>query len=523
MSFLFMCCDLLQVLLVDVPTQTVTAQRPLRAELSWTIRELKEWLAGKFHCRAEKMRVLMDRYYSAPQLISDDTTTLKSLGFYCSNKIYVAPSVLGAADEVDADLPYGESQLQGILDSFLHTLTLVLTLPSEEDIAPYRDEQPEAASSTSAADGTEEGSDEKTEESSDEKRGESSRQVTMKVDKRLSIADTKQKIATLMRVEPESFKVMRVHSSGQEYEVTRLSETLSHYTDPTRLRLVMGRALRAGEYRVKIYLFQLNPSVEPPAEDSSTNGTKTNGSTGSGCTPPTHTSDFLCDTVVSKGTSISQLKLNILEESGNSLPASVPRDPAFIRIRKKSYKSPSTVLLDSMRFEEDIYIYANWEVYLQPLTEPEPMKRSLETAVFVRRWFPSSLSMGPWEEVILPDLDVDSLLKVISEMSSIPAGNISYVRARGTFPSDTSVLEMAEQDWNPKVRLLNQFPVHLSDDGGVIFYYNTEEKWLDITSEKRREIQKEESSRFSSSYSSRWSVKEKALKIYTSVDEEGTS
>ena len=45
------------------------------------------------------------------------------------------------------------------------------------------------------------------------------------------------------------------------------------------------------------------------------------------------------------------------------------------------------------------------------------------------------------------------------------------VQGKGTFPCETSVLEMhTDLDWNPQVTSLNVWPLYICDDGNVIYY-----------------------------------------------------
>lgn len=50
----------------------------------------------------------------------------------------------------------------------------------------------------------------------------------------------------------------RVYSNNQEYEVVRVNDQLLAYCDETKIIIRLGRALKFGETRIKIYFLQPN-------------------------------------------------------------------------------------------------------------------------------------------------------------------------------------------------------------------------------------------------------------------------
>ena len=57
-------------------------------------------------------------------------------------------------------------------------------------------------------------------------------------------------------------QVFRVYPNMQEFESTRLQETLTAFSDDGKMSIKYGRALRKGEYRVKVYHLDLNKPNE---------------------------------------------------------------------------------------------------------------------------------------------------------------------------------------------------------------------------------------------------------------------
>ncbi|XP_056880396.1 ubiquitin carboxyl-terminal hydrolase 47 isoform X4 [Takifugu flavidus] len=308
------------------------------------------------------------------------------------------------------------------------------------------------------------------------------------VDKRITLAAFKQNLEPYVGVPSAQFKVFRVYANNQEFESIRLNETLSSFSDDNKITIRLGRALKKGEYRVKVYQLLVN-EAEP-------------------C-------KFLVDTVFAKGMTVRQSKeelLPLLKEQCK-LDLNIDR----VRLRKKTWKNPGTVFLDYHVYEEDISISSNWEVFLEVLNESEKMKSMSQLAVLTRRWSPSTMKLGPFQEVILENSSVDELKEKLSEMSDITLENLDFAKGRGTFPCDISVLEIQQDlDWNPKVSTLNVWPLYICDDGAVVFYRNSTEEPMELSEDERSELMKRESSRLLKtghrvSYSPR---KEKALKIY---------
>ncbi|KAK7175787.1 hypothetical protein R3I93_000144 [Phoxinus phoxinus] len=324
--------------------------------------------------------------------------------------------------------------------------------------------------------------------SQEEGSGEGQKSLLVHVDKRITLAAFKQNLEPFVGVPSTQFKVFRVYANNQEFESVRLNETLSSFSDDNKITIRLGRALKKGEYRVKVYQLLVN-DPEP-------------------C-------KFLLDSVFAKGMTVRQSKEELLPQLKDQCKLDLSIDR--FRLRKKTWKNPGTVFLDYHVYEEDINISSNWEVFLEVLDEPERMKSMSQLAVLTRRWCPAQMKLESFREVVLESSSVEELKEKLSEMSGIPLENLEFAKGRGTFPCDISVLEIHQDlDWNPKVSTLNVWPLYICDDGAVIFYRDSTEDLMDLSEEERNELMKKESSRLLKtghrvSYSPR---KEKALKIY---------
>ncbi|XP_019407146.1 PREDICTED: ubiquitin carboxyl-terminal hydrolase 47 isoform X6 [Crocodylus porosus] len=322
----------------------------------------------------------------------------------------------------------------------------------------------------------------------DEGSGEGQKWLMVHVDKRITLSAFKQHLEPFVGVPSSHFKVFRVYASNQEFESVRLNETLSSFSDDNKITIRLGRALKKGEYRVKVYQLLVN-ETEP-------------------C-------KFLLDAVFAKGMTVRQSKEELLPQLREQCGLDLTIDR--FRLRKKTWKNPGTVFLDYHVYEEDINISSNWEVFLEILDGAEKMKSMSQLAVLSRRWRPSEMKLDSFQEVVLESSSVDELKEKLSEISGISLENIEFAKGRGTFPCDISVLEIHQDlDWNPKVSTLNVWPLYICDDGAVIFYRDKTEELMELTDEQRNELMKKESSRLQKTghrvtYSPR---KEKALKIY---------
>ncbi|KAM3856783.1 ubiquitin carboxyl-terminal hydrolase 47 isoform 4-T4 [Vipera latastei] len=318
--------------------------------------------------------------------------------------------------------------------------------------------------------------------------GEGQKWLLILVDKRITLSAFKQLLEPFVGVPSSQFKVFRIYASNQEFESVRLNETLSSFSDDNKITIRFGRALKKGEYRVKV--FQLLVNDPEPCK-------------------------FLIDSVFAKGMTVRQSKEELLPQLREQCGLNLTVDR--FRLRKKTWKNPGTVFLDYHVYEEDINISSNWEVFLEILEGAEQMKSMSQLAVLSRRWRPSEMKLDPFQEVVLESSSVDELKEKLNAISGIPSENIEFAKGRGTFPCEISVLEIHQDlDWNPKVSTLNVWPLYICDDGAVIFYRDKTEEMVELTEEQRNELMKKESSRLQKTghrvtYSPR---KEKALKIY---------
>ena len=497
---------------VDIQTEQVKSLSVVQAALSSSVGSLKKMLERKFKFPAATMRLATEKYYTDHALLSSSSTSLKMEGFYRFGKIYVEPS--GEEEK----LPFSQTKFFSVLDSYAHSITLHITLPpsrssSQPSPLPNDGKKADAAGAAAIASASgktgavqakkaedSDGSASPAQASVSSGNGQekeksaapAGKEICLTVDKRITVASFKDRLSEIIDAPSDTFKLYRTYPNGQEFEVTHLTDTLSQYnTTEAKMLVRMGRALRMGEVRIKLFLLKMRE---------------------------TEYMELLVETIVAKGMTVAQLKKQLVEDL-KVAGSSVQLDPDRIRIRKKSWKEPRTVLLDHQNFDQDIIVYPGWEAFVQELFEEDPYKSNGNMALFVRHWKPSTHTLGAVDEIVIADNRINTMKTAISELSGIPAERIDFAKARASFPGDTNVLEVEEDvDWNPAVSHFNQYPFYHTDDGMVIYYRDHDEPLQKLTEEQRLELQKQETARLQrstarSTYT--YSRKEKPLKIYT--------
>ncbi|KAG1675916.1 Ubiquitin carboxyl-terminal hydrolase 47 [Nymphon striatum] len=306
------------------------------------------------------------------------------------------------------------------------------------------------------------------------------------VDKRITVGALKKDFEPYVGVPMEHFKVYRVYSNHQELECSRLSENLMSYGEDCKLVIKLGRALKKGEHKVKI--FQFLPNDSEPIK-------------------------YLMDWIFYNGMTVLEAKKQLIPELKENFNIDVPI--SRYRLRKKSWKNPSTIFLDTLKFDHDISIYSNWEIFVEILSEDEQFNNSKAIAIFTRRWRSSLFKLDPIVEVLLDSTSFADLKTKISEISGIEESNVEFAKAQGTYPCDHSLLTISKElEWHSRSTSLGAWPLYISDDGFVVYYRDKSEIEKELTEEEKKELSNKGSPKLakaSRTYSPR---KEKALKIY---------
>jgi hypothetical protein len=441
-----------------------------------TILELKETIAEVVGLPPDLMRILWEKYHNETIVLDDDTVTLKSAGMHRKTKIFVEGS-----DEVDFQLPMETCRFKHTVEEYLHLIHVDVYMP-------------------------EEGVEEKTTNADYSYKSESEKLIegpplfVVKIDKRKTLGDLKELLAEKINLEPLFFKIFRVYGNSQEFELYRLEDSLRANPESTKIIIRKGRALQTDEFRVKMFLLDVAQAE--------------------------HCKE-LFEIIIGKGQTIGQVKEIILEtakESGVELGFGVEH----MRIRRKQWRNPGIIFLDDMVVAKDFQIFLNMEFFVEVLPGPEPMQQSNHIQVYLRRWRPSEMTVGKFEEIILSSSKVANMKKKISDLSGIPAEHVEFAKGHGTFPQDISVLDVDKDlNWSPDCETISSHPLYITTDGCLLYYRDAEEKLKEMSNEEMEELRKKENKRLNKYYSSgygsststrSWTRKEKALKIYTEDD-----
>lgn len=262
------------------------------------------------------------------------------------------------------------------------------------------------------------------------------------VDKRMNLAKFKKNLESYVGVSMEYFKVYRQYPN-QDVEWASLHDTLGSAKDGEKLIIKLGRVLRKDEYSGKIYHLQ-----------------------------PDNTERFklLFEWIIAKGQTVGSVKKEILLAAKKQHMLDIPYSKC--RLRKKNWKNPAKVYLDDQKFVDDLMISHNLEIFLQELPDGEIATSGSQLILFVKRWNPSTLTLGQFHEVVLDNnnLTIDDLKKKISEQTNIPQAFIDITHLKCTLPCDLNVLEINDLVWNPNATKLDDFPLQIYDDGSVFLY-----------------------------------------------------
>ncbi|XP_019861778.1 PREDICTED: ubiquitin carboxyl-terminal hydrolase 47-like, partial [Amphimedon queenslandica] len=150
----------------------------------------------------------------------------------------------------------------------------------------------------------------------------------------------------------------------------RLDKTLKNIKSGSKLIVRLGRALGRAEYRIKLYLLQVNN---------------------------TEFCKFMMKPIVAKDTPVRELKKQIIEE------AKVQGIDCVLELDKMRLRDKRGIIPDSV-YLDDESIDTTSQMYVEPLTGTE-MKHEAQIQVYVIRWRPSQCSVDPIEEIILDKID----------------------------------------------------------------------------------------------------------------------
>lgn len=217
---------------------------------------------------------------------------------------------------------------------------------------------------------------------------ESQKILKILADRRMSVNKLKTKLQPFVKIPMEYFKIFHVLAAQSENECTTLTAPLSTaFKDEERLVIELGRALRKGEFKVKLYF--LNVSEMTDIEKL----------------------PFVCDYILRESAEVGQTKREILAHMRGLDEKYAHLTFERTRLRKKSWKSPAQIYMDDQKFGDDyiVKISASLDIIIQEV--PSENDNLLDCdgeainddskSLFVRRFHPSKLELGKWDEIMI--------------------------------------------------------------------------------------------------------------------------
>uniref|UniRef100_A0A1X7TLD3 Ubiquitin-like domain-containing protein n=1 Tax=Amphimedon queenslandica TaxID=400682 RepID=A0A1X7TLD3_AMPQE len=446
----------LEISVVDLTTGEVKPAQQIRVEEGWTVEELKQYIGELFNLNSSCMRLLrlleLDEARSVIHL-EDVKSSLKEVLFkgdvFSSHKLHreqlVVPTIYVSSDSIDYQKEYKDSLMYRYVDFYFNSILLDITLPPP---------QPEATLNTTNV--TEGGTIMKIISINYE---EDKRKVQVQVDKRITLAQLKEKLVPLIGVPPTGFIVYGISRYGEsKYEMTDLDEII---LPGSKLIVRLGRPLGKRECRIKLYLLQVNN---------------------------TDFCKYMMESIVAKGTPVREFKKQIIEEAKvQGIDCVLELDKMRLRYKRGVY--PRAVYLD------DQMIDATKEThYVEPLKGPEKKKHKGQMQVYVIRWHPSQCSVDPIEEIILDNNDPKHVIEKLSELSGVPTEYI-YCAKSEPFPVELSCLDIENKLQWYSITSHRLYSLELYGDGDVIYYKDNRETMKELTDKERSEIHKAEEAR----------------------------
>uniref|UniRef100_A0A0K8SRZ2 Ubiquitin carboxyl-terminal hydrolase 47 n=2 Tax=Lygus hesperus TaxID=30085 RepID=A0A0K8SRZ2_LYGHE len=307
------------------------------------------------------------------------------------------------------------------------------------------------------------------------------RVLKVAVDRNMDMETFKTKLERYVGVAGKYLKIFQAPDSRSE--VTSFFQN----KDNDKIAIGLNRHLEKDEFRAKLYYLNTNYSKNQSQQNP-------------------------VELIICKERTVGDTKKDIAKElAKKGWKAPVDR----IRLRMKEWKSPGKILLDGIGWEELIQ-QDSIELFFQNLDGPEKVNANTFLVAFTRRWHPSTMTLGPFAEVVLDH--PTEFLKRLSEMSALAVENIEFAKGSSIFPCEMNVLNINDLEWTTNEEILVEWKQSSFGCALVIFYRDKNEELKSLTKEEEDEMAQSESSNLpnsSSPYISSYSPrKERALKIY---------
>ncbi|CAF0833958.1 unnamed protein product [Brachionus calyciflorus] len=288
--------------------------------------------------------------------------------------------------------------------------------------------------------------------------------LEVKMDKRISLTEFKSHIDEYLKLGLDNFRVFRISPDDIECELTSNDSQFLYNIQNNKYLIKLGPPLKYGEHILPI--FKLNRETK-----------KNNGSF-----------TYLCDFMLYNGLNIQHHKELLREDLRDVCDLDVSVDT--MRLRKKIGKRPGNILLNHEIIGSDIFINSSSDLCVEILDEPDKKTTKDHTSIYLRHWKPDEYELGDLEEVTLEGNSFELIIDYISRKSSIQKENLEVFKCLREFPFKSPVLDLhRNQSWKEDSYL----SMEKLEDGTCFFYRNKTIRLAELSSEKRKELEKEDS------------------------------
>uniref|UniRef100_A0A1X7SP06 Ubiquitin carboxyl-terminal hydrolase 47 C-terminal domain-containing protein n=1 Tax=Amphimedon queenslandica TaxID=400682 RepID=A0A1X7SP06_AMPQE len=222
----------------------------MRAWLAWTVENLKQHIGEAYNLNLSCMRLVMrekDYWNDTFKIrdISDVGGTLKEILKMRGHNTSHTQLLYVSSDPEDYQKEFEDSLMNKCIEFHFNSILLDIIIPPGPEALPTTTIRRKGRVVMKII------------SMEDESKGKE-RKIQVKVDKRTTLAQLKEELVPLIGVVSTGFEVYRI-SGNEEYEMKRLDEILMNISESKLI--VRLSPLRVEEYRIKLYLLQVN-SIE---------------------------------------------------------------------------------------------------------------------------------------------------------------------------------------------------------------------------------------------------------------------
>ncbi|KAH0559106.1 ubiquitin carboxyl-terminal hydrolase 47 isoform X1 [Cotesia glomerata] len=230
------------------------------------------------------------------------------------------------------------------------------------------------------------------------KPGSSPDQIQLLVDQHITMESLRKHLEQYIRIPLECFKVIQQTNNTEDIKFMRPRSTPRSFEDGQTLTIQLDRALRDGEFKVKLHYLWVGYMTRPTEYN------------------------LVGEWIVSKEATVAQTKKEIIED----LKANSNIDVSYekCRLRKKFSATPSKVLFDHQKFKDIELI--NQELIVQELPDKDNVTDPNQIVINAIKFLVQD-SVESYE-IALSNNTLSELATKLAELTGINAENLNFVK-----------------------------------------------------------------------------------------------